>query len=102
MFTARLLSADDALAWGLVNRVVEDADLLDAGLELAREIGARSSLALAGAKDVLTTGLEQGTGVDDALALEKDRTSSYAVTSEDAREGLAAFSEKREPRFTGR
>jgi enoyl-CoA hydratase len=102
VFSARLLDAQAALDWGLVNRVVEDGALVEAGLELAREIAAVSPLAVANAKYALNLGLEQGTGVDAALMLEKERTAYYCLTSEDAREGLAAFSEKREPRFSGR
>ncbi len=102
IFSARLLSADEALDWGLVNRVVPDDELLDAGIAFAREVAARSPLGVANAKYALTAGWEQGTGVDAALALEAERTAYYCLTSEDAREGLAAFAEKREPEFTGR
>jgi enoyl-CoA hydratase/carnithine racemase len=102
IFSARLLSADEALAWGLVNRVVPDPDLLDAGFAFAREVAARSPLGIANAKYALNVGLEQGTGVDAALALEAERTAYYCLTSADAREGLAAFAEKRPPEFTGR
>ena len=102
IFSARLLSAEEALTWGLVNRVVPDAQLLDAAIAFGREIAALSPLALANAKYALTQGWEQGTGVDGALALEAERTAFYCLTSSDAREGLAAFADKREPRFTGR
>jgi enoyl-CoA hydratase/carnithine racemase len=102
IFSARLLSAPEALDWGLVNRVVPDEELLEAGLSFAREVAARSPLAVANAKHALTAGWEQGTGVDAALALEAERTAYYCLTSHDAREGLAAFAEKREPEFTGR
>jgi enoyl-CoA hydratase/carnithine racemase len=102
IFSARLLTADDALAWGLINRVVPDADLLDAAVAFGCEIAAVSPLAIANAKHVLTHGWEQGTGVDMALEIEAERTAFYCLTSSDAREGLAAFADKREPRFSGR
>lgn len=102
IFSARLLDADEALAWGLVNRVVPDADLIDAAIGLGREIAALSPLALANAKYALNRGWEQGTGVDGALALEAERTAFYCLTARDAQEGLAAFADKRAPRFVGR
>jgi enoyl-CoA hydratase len=102
VYSARLLSADEALEWGLINRVVDDDALLDAGLEVAAEIAARSPLAVANAKRTLNEGLELGTGVDAALILERDRTAYYCLTADDAQEGLRAFAEKRKPRFTGR
>lgn len=102
IFSARLLDADEAHAWGLVNRVVPDAELMDAALGLGREIAALSPLALANAKYALNQGWEQGTGVDGALALEAERTAFYCLTSADAQEGLAAFADKRAPRYVGR
>jgi enoyl-CoA hydratase/carnithine racemase len=102
IFTGRLLDADEAAAWGLVNRVVED-DALDAtGLELAREIATKSPLGLANAKEVLQT-VWAGRGSEaEALRFERERNDEYCLTSDDAREGLQAFAEKRPPRFTGR
>ena len=102
VLSARLLPAPEALEWGLVSRVVDDAELLPAGLAFARETAALSPLAVANAKHTLTTGWEQGLGVDAALDLERERAAFYCLTSEDAREGLAAFAEKRRPRYTGR
>jgi enoyl-CoA hydratase len=102
VLSARLLPADEALAWGLVSRVVDDGELLAAGLGFARETSALSPLAVAEAKRTLTDGWEAGTGVDAALELERERTAAYVLSSEDAREGLAAFAEKRRPRYTGR
>jgi enoyl-CoA hydratase len=102
VFSARLLSADEALAWGLVNRVVADEELVEQGLAFAADVATMSPLAVANAKHVLNRGWEQGTGVDAGLAVEVERTLRYCLTSEDAREGLAAFAEKRKPRFRGR
>jgi enoyl-CoA hydratase len=102
IFSGRLLSATEAREWGIVNRVVPDAELLDAGLEFARAVCERSPLAVANAKSVLNTAWADGTGVDTGLRLERARNAFYCLTSEDAREGLQAFSEKRKPVFKGR
>jgi len=102
LVTGRFLDADDAVAWGLATRVVADDELLDAGLELARGIAAKSALALANAKEVLDTVWSRNVSVDEGLAYELERNADYCLTSYDAREGLLAFAEKRAPRFEGR
>jgi enoyl-CoA hydratase/carnithine racemase len=102
IFTGRFLDADEAVSWGLANRVVPDDALLASGLELARGIAEKSPLAVANAKEVLQTVWTENTSEGDGLALERERNSFYCLTSEDAAEGLRAFREKRKPRFTGR
>jgi enoyl-CoA hydratase len=102
IFSGRFLDAAEAVEWGLANRVVDDDALLDAGLELARGIAAKSPLAVANAKEVLNTLWAQNDGVDAGLRYERERNAFYCLTSHDAAEGLQAFAEKRRPRFTGR
>jgi enoyl-CoA hydratase/carnithine racemase len=102
LFTGRFLDADDAVTWGLASRVVADDELLAAGLELARDIAAKSPLAVATAKDVLGTLWSANGSVDDGLKYERERNAEYCLNSYDAREGLLAFAEKRAPRFEGR
>ena len=101
VLTGRWLSSAEAVEWGLVSRAVPDGELLEAGLELAAAVAARSPLAVANAKFVMNTGWSEGTGVEAALRLERERDAYYCLTSEDAREGLRAFSEKRKPRYRG-
>jgi enoyl-CoA hydratase len=97
ILTGRVVDAEEALRIGLVNGVHDPV------LEKAREIGAllasKSPLALASAKRALNHAL-QGDHVDN-LECEADEFASL-FASEDAREGMTAFAEKREPRFVGR
>jgi enoyl-CoA hydratase len=101
IFSARYLSSSEAESWGIVNRVVDDGELLAAGLEFAESVATRSSLAVSNAKFVLNTGWAEGTGIDAALRLERERSAYYCLTSADAVEGLAAFEQKRPPEFRG-
>ena len=99
ILTGRVLGADEALRVGLVNAVYEPAELMERTLETARLLASKSPLALAVAKEATNAAL----GGDHAenLAAEGNRFGEL-FASEDAREGLTAFAEKREPRFTGR
>jgi len=101
VFTGRLLPAAEAREWGLVSRVVPDADLHLAGVEIARELATRSPLAVANAKRTLNAAYWDGTAIAAGLRLERETAGRYGLTSADAHEGLAAFAEKRAPRFTG-
>ncbi len=85
---------------GLVNRVFDDeAALLDGALTAARALAKKGPLALARAKRVLHEGQDADARV--AHALEQEAFGGL-FASDDRDEGLAAFVEKREPRFTGR
>jgi enoyl-CoA hydratase len=99
ILTGRLVDAEEALRIGLVNAVYEPDELMERTLETARLLASKSPLALAAAKEAVNRAL----GGDHAanLASEADRFSE-CFASEDAKEGLTAFVEKREPRFTGR
>lgn len=99
IYTARRFNAQTALEIGLVSRVVEPDQLMDAALDVAREIAKNGPIGVAQAKFVLNYGSEASLGV--ALPLE---SKAYEVTipTEDRLEALAAFAEKRKPVFKGK
>lgn len=101
VLSGRLLDADEAATWGLVSRVVPDDELLATGLAFAREVATKSPLAVANAKRVMHDGWSENGSVDAGLREELEVDVAYCLTSHDAPEGLAAFAEKRRPRFTG-
>ena len=97
-FVGDPISADDALRFGLVSRVVATDDLLTEARAMADRIAAGAPLAMA-----LTKGaLERAATIDLETALEGEaKLQGIAGASADHAEGLAAFREKRAPRFTG-
>jgi enoyl-CoA hydratase len=101
IFSGRFLDAAEAERWGLVSRCVPDAELLGAGLEFAEQVAKKSPLAVANAKQVMNSLWAGGVPLEPALAYELQKNAYYCLTSNDAREGLQAFAEKRQPRFTG-
>ena len=98
LMTARMMDADEALALGIVNRVVDPARLLPACFELADEIRRMAPMSVLTAKRLIDEGLDLPLG--DAIDLEAERMHPLFRTR-DAREGIASFLEKREPRFVG-
>jgi enoyl-CoA hydratase len=99
ILTGRTVGADEALERGLVNAVTEPDQLLPRVMETAVQLAAKSPLALEAAKQALNRALS-GDHADN-LTREADRFGEL-FASEDAKEGLTAFAEKREPRFVGR
>jgi enoyl-CoA hydratase/carnithine racemase len=102
LFSGRFLSASEAVQWGLASRCVPDDELLTAGLDFAREVAVKSPLAVANAKQVMNQPWADNGSVDAALRYELERDAYYCLTSHDGPEGLAAFADKRPPRFEGR
>jgi len=98
-FSGRRLSAQECWDWQLVNRVVPADELIEAGLGFARLAAAKSGLGVSAAKYVMNAGWSDGVGLVDSLRLERERNVLYCVTAPDAREGLAAFGEKRTPEY---
>jgi enoyl-CoA hydratase len=99
ILTGRFLSADEALRAGLVARVVAREAWLEESKRVAREIAAKSPVALR----LATEAIEKAYEAPLTVGLEFERRSFYlARASEDATEGLNAFVEKRKPDFSGR
>jgi enoyl-CoA hydratase/3-hydroxyacyl-CoA dehydrogenase len=94
--TGATISADDAYEHGLVNRVVADHELFDAALQWARKLSQQAPVAIEQIKRV-----SGAADLDAGLAAEREAFIT-AFTSEDAREGIGAFIEKRSPKFKGR
>jgi 2-(1,2-epoxy-1,2-dihydrophenyl)acetyl-CoA isomerase len=93
------LTAQEALELGIVTEVVPDAELDARTGELARTLAAGAPMAIAATKRLLWDGV--GRSVEDALP-DEARTVSELSGTADAREGLAAVLERRNPAFTGR
>jgi enoyl-CoA hydratase len=102
ILSGRFLTGAEAAAWGIVSRVVPDEELLAAGLGFAAEVCKKSPLAVANAKSVMSSVWGDSLSIEAGMRHELARNVYYCLTSADAREGLAAFGEKRRPNFEGR
>ncbi|MBJ7608553.1 MAG: enoyl-CoA hydratase/isomerase family protein [Candidatus Dormibacteraeota bacterium] len=99
LFSGDPVDAARALELGLISRIVEPEDLVGAALETARRFAAQAPLALAATKRAIAAGLDRPL----ADGLEAERREFVGLfSSEDAREGITAFLEKRAPSWTGR
>jgi len=92
-------SATEALDWGLLNAVFPQDELLPAALATAERIATNAPIATRQAKQAIHKGLQMG--LADGLAFEIEAYKRTVPTA-DRREGVAAFNEKRAPRFEGR
>jgi enoyl-CoA hydratase len=95
----RTLPAQEALQFGLVNRVVPAEAYLDEALKLAEEVASRAPLAIRSAKKMINQAYERPLG--DALSEEKKEFYNLFST-EDQKEGMQAFAEKRKPQWKGK
>jgi enoyl-CoA hydratase/carnithine racemase len=93
------ISAQEALRLNIVNRMVPRSEVLPTAQELARKIAGKSSLATQAALESILAGTEMD--IEEGLAYEADQLASLLGT-EDAREGVQAFLEKRQPVYKGR
>lgn len=99
IFSARRIPASEALELGLVNHVVPRAELLGKARAIAKEIIKNSPFAVRQAKWAIDRGVDLS--LEEGLQREHEAY-MRAIASEDRREGITAFNEKRRPQFTGR
>jgi E-phenylitaconyl-CoA hydratase len=99
LLTADTIDAETAARWGLVNKVVPKEQLLETAYAYARKIAANAPLAVQAAKELAIRSRD----MDLATGLRTEQVTNRLLwTSEDVKEGTAAFAEKRPARFQGR
>ena len=99
ILTGRPFSAQEAFDWGMVNRLCAADTLLDETLATARRIADNAPISVRQAKHAIHHGLQMD--LASAMMFEIEAYNRM-VPTEDRREGIASFNEKRKPRFTGR
>ena len=98
VFTNRRLSADEAVAWGIATKVVEDADLQEASLGAARALAAGPTRAFGASRALLQSSAHAGYETQ----MEHEARSIAAMsTTQDGQEGIKAFLSRRPPAFSG-
>ena len=100
-FTGRTYKGSEALHMGLVDRLVQAEELTGITYGLAQEIAGNAPLSLKGTKRILSMFRER-VGLTEKQRAEADKLIGEAFNSDDLKEGMAAFFEKRKPRFSGR
>lgn len=99
LLSGDLITASEANAMGLVSRVVSDDQVVMHSVELAEKIARRAPLAIEATKDVVISG--QDSSLSTALKLER-RALWLLLASEDRKEGVEAFFDRRAPQFVGK
>jgi enoyl-CoA hydratase len=99
MLTGRMITAQEALQWGLVNAVVPFAELLPTARKLAADLVSKPRRAVAAILEAVEAGLQLG--LDRGLQVEENLF-AYTCGTEDKTEGTTAFLEKRKAEFRGR
>jgi enoyl-CoA hydratase len=99
ILSGRVFSAQEAFEWGLANQIFAPKDLLPAALETAKKISANAPIAVRQAKQAIHKGLQMG--LMDGLAFEIEAY-NRTVPTDDRKEGVAAFNEKRPAHFEGK
>ncbi|MEW5798222.1 MAG: enoyl-CoA hydratase-related protein [Bacteroidota bacterium] len=99
ILTGDMFSADDALKWGLVNKVVPSEFLLEEAKSLAKKIAEKAPVAVQAAKEMINKAANLP--LDESLDVERHKFNSLFAT-EDQKEGMKAFIEKRKPVWKGK
>ena len=98
MFTADLIGAEEAAALGMLNHVCSEDKLAEDVYAMAQRLAVSAPLSIGLIKKYLNN---TSLGLDEILAAEES-TQALLMDTEDCREGIAAFKEKRNPVFTGK
>jgi enoyl-CoA hydratase/carnithine racemase len=99
LLTGEPVTADEAFEMGLASEVIADEQVLDRALEMASTIAALPPLAIRQTKEVVLAGAD--CSLDAALTLER-KAFDILFDTEDQKEGMSAFIEKRKPKFKGK
>jgi enoyl-CoA hydratase len=100
IYRGEIITAEEAYQWGLVNRVLPSKEALYEEVEkVVAEMMAKPPLALRAAKNVINNSITCNS-IEAALAIERGSV-TWLTSSEDSKEGVAAFVEKRKPKFKG-
>jgi E-phenylitaconyl-CoA hydratase len=99
LLTGDAMDAESAARWGLINKVVPAAQLMDTALDYARRLARNGPLALQAAKELALRGRDMSL----AGGLRMEQFVNYMLQqTADSKEGKAAFAEKRAPKYTGK
>lgn len=96
IFTADIIKADEAMKIGLVNKVVDPAELMDESIKLANKIASKGQLAVRYSKTAINRGIE--TDLETGMIIEKELF-ALCFSTEDQKEAMSAFLEKREANY---
>lgn len=99
LMTGELVAAEKAFEMGLVNEVVDEGQALDAALGIARRLAAGAPYAVQSSKVAVNKFIKMVSNLVLPVSLSLEE---YSMTTDDHREAVKAFQEKREPTFTGR
>lgn len=99
IYTADVIDANEAYRIGLVNKVVEPEALMDAAMAMAKKIAKKAPIAVKYSKEAINRGMQ--TDIDSAIAIEANLF-GLCFSTEDQKEGMGAFLEKREAQYKNR
>ena len=98
ILTGKSINADEAMSWGIISKVVPEGEALNAAKEMMKEILTKAPVSIKMSIEAVTRGMNMS--LDEGLAIESDRFGLLCGT-EDMKEGMNAFLEKREAKFKG-